>query len=91
MFDPSDPKPGQIFVFKVNHRIHGEVAVGVFAHDNGTPGYNSADPLWSDWFGVIIEPLDGDRTSNGDPDGEDDDLFTGMGIVIHGNVMDHRK
>ena len=38
----------------------------------------------------MIEPLSGNRLPDGNPEAEDDDLFTGMGIVIHGDVIDYR-
>jgi len=68
------------------HPSYGYVQVGVFAHANCTPGYNrTEDPNWSDWFAVVIERLGGDFLP-----GTDDDLYVGMGIVVHGNIMDHR-
>jgi len=86
-YRPEDVKPGQLFMFYTHHPIHGDVQIGVFAHDNCTPGYNtSEDPVWSDWFVLLIEPLGGDVTP-----GNEDDLFTSMGIVTSGNVMDHRQ
>jgi FtsP/CotA-like multicopper oxidase with cupredoxin domain len=85
-YRPEDVKPGQLFMFYTHHAVLGDVQIGVFAHDNCTPGYNtSEDPVWSDWFALVIEPLGGDVTP-----GTADDLFTGMGIVTSGNIMDHR-
>jgi hypothetical protein len=82
-----DVKPGQSFIFYAHHPILGDVQIAVFAHDNCTPGYNtSEDPVWSDWFALGIEPLGGDFTP-----GTEDDLFTSMGIVTSGNIMDHRQ
>ncbi len=83
---------GQAFGFN-GHSRNGElVTVWVFVHDNVTPGYNDDDPMFSDWFGIWIEGSGG----NGLPDGlasggADDDLFTGMGIVTDGDIIDHRK
>lgn len=92
LWDRSDPKPGQVFVYKVTHPVHGEVAVCVYAHDNVSPGHNPGDPAWSDWFGIYVEPWDGgNRHYNGEPDWRNDDLFTGMGILSEGNLMDYRK
>jgi len=54
VWDASDPKPGQTFIFKTTHPIHGEAAVCVYAHDNVTPGYNTTNPQWSDWFGLSV-------------------------------------
>jgi len=85
-YQPEDVKPGQLFMFYTHHPILGEVQIAIFAHDNCTPGYNTAeDPTWSDWFALVIEPRGGD----GMP-GTEDDLFTSMGIVTSGNIMDHR-
>jgi len=85
-YRPEDLKPGQLFLFVMPHPILGDVQVWVMAHDNCTPGYNrTEDPVWSDWFVVVIEPLGGD----GWP-GTEDDLYVGMGIVVRGNIMDHR-
>lgn len=92
LWDPSDPKPGQVFVFKTTHPFHGEVAVCIYVHDNVTPGHNRTDRAWSDWFGIYVESWDGgNRHYNGDTDWRDDDLFTGMGILVDGNIADHRK
>jgi hypothetical protein len=85
-YRPEDLKPGQFFLFVMHHPVLEDVQVWVFAHDNCTPGYNrTEDPNWSDWFVVVIEPLGGD----GWP-GTEDDLYVGMGIVVRGNIMDHR-
>ncbi len=83
MWDPSDPKPGQFVVFQVTHPSLGEVAVSVYVHDNQVPGYNDEDPQWSDWFGVVID-YDGDPVSG-------DEIFTAMGIVTNGNIVDDRN
>jgi hypothetical protein len=81
-----DSKPGQMFRFVVDHPGHGEVAVWVFIHDNLTPGMNRENPSWSDWVMVWVEPVFGD----GEPE-SGDDLFFVAGVVVSGNIMDHRK
>jgi hypothetical protein len=92
LWDQNDPKPGQTFIYRVTHPVHGEVAVCVYVHDNVTPGHNKADPQWSDWFGIYVERWDGgNRHYNGVPDWQSDDLFTGMGILTDGDVIDYRK
>ncbi len=86
-YRPEDVKPGQLFMFYTHHPILGELQIAVFVHDNCAPGYNtSEDTVWSDWLGLVIEPRGGD----GMP-GTEDDLFTSMGIVTSGNIMDHRQ
>ncbi len=86
-YRPEDVKPGQTFVFHTQHPVLGEVQVAAYIHDNCTPGYNTAEsPGWSDWFSLVIEPLDGD----GEP-GTEDDLFNSVGIVTSGDIMDHRQ
>jgi hypothetical protein len=84
-------KPGQQFLFVKQHPLSGDwVWVWIYAHDNVTPGNNKANPPeHPDWFGVFIEPADGDGWPN--PYGNPDDLFTAMGVLIRGNIMDHRK
>lgn len=84
--NPDDPKPGQYFIFDRWHPDLDWVRVFVFTHDNVTPGYNALDPNWSDWVLLMIEPLDGD----GEPF-TGDELYLTVGIVVSGNVMDHRK
>jgi hypothetical protein len=83
-------KPGQAFLFVKQHPLSGDwVWVWVYAHDNVTPGNNRANPPeHPDWFGVYIEPVGGDGWPS--PYGPDD-LFTAMGVLIRGNIMDHRK
>ena len=85
-YRPEDVKPGQYFVFHTQHPTLGAVQIGVFVHDNVTPGYYAEDATWSDWIALVIEPMDGD----GQPDTEDD-LFNAVGIVTSGNIMDHRQ
>jgi hypothetical protein len=85
---PDTPKPAQVFGYVVSSYI-----VWVFTHDNTTPGYNAAPENLSDWFGFWIEDKD---TGNWSPDGvasggQDDDLFTGMGILVRGNITQHTK
>ncbi|MCL4179597.1 MAG: hypothetical protein KJ072_17850 [Verrucomicrobia bacterium] len=84
-------KPGQQFLFKKQHPLSGvEVWVWIYAHDNVTPGNNKANPPeHPDWFGVFIEPVGGDGWPS--PYGIPDDFFTAMGVLIQGNIMDHRK
>lgn len=92
IWDLNDPKPGQAFVYKMTHPVHGEVAVCIYVHDNVTPGQNKSDPAWSDWFGIYVEAWDGgNRHYNGVPDWQSDDLFTGMGILTDGDLIDYRK
>ena len=91
-FEDPDPKPGQAFLFLEEHPVYGPVHVWVFAHDNVTPGYDRANPGWSDWFGVWIElPTGNGVPDNGIPGLPNDDLFIAMGIVTQGNIMDQRK
>lgn len=95
-FDPEDvtfvdfgpeSKPGQVFPFVTYcPALKRPLVVLVFAHDNLSPGYNSENPEWSDWFYVFIEELDGDKEPF-----TGDDKFRAGGIVIKGNIMDHRK
>lgn len=90
LFEPGDPKPPQAFLFVVDHPdpMVGQVNLWVFTHDNDTSSEISAG--WPDWFGVWIEPIDG----NGWPNGSGaplDDLFIAMGNVIKGNLTDHLK
>ncbi len=85
LFEPNDPKPPQAFLFLVEHSDPniGDVNVWVFAHDpelSGSP----------DWFGIWIEPSGGNGWPNGSPF-PNDDLLTLMGVVVNGNIMDHRK
>lgn len=90
-YDPPLPKPlGQQFRFLKQHPLTGDpVQVWIYAHDNVTPGNNRANPpAHLDWFGVIIEPQGGDGWPN--PYGNDD-LFTAIGVLIRGNIMDHRE
>ncbi|MCF7976374.1 MAG: hypothetical protein K9N55_21330, partial [Phycisphaerae bacterium] len=84
-YRPEDLKPGQYFVFTTQHPTLGAVQIGVFFHDNVTPGYDAEDATWSDWIALAIEPVGGD----GEP-GTEDDLFNSVGIVTSGNIMDHR-
>ena len=90
LFEPNDSKPPQQFLFVVDHPDPdiGKVNVWVFAHDNDT----LYDPVLSGvfhWFGIWIEPENGDEYPNFY--GWGDDLFTAVGIVTQGNIMDHRK
>ncbi len=85
-YRPEDLKPGQFFLFATHHPTLGEVQIGVYVHDNVTPGYCAEDTTWSDWIAISIEPLDGD----GEP-GTEDDLFNSVGIVTSGDLMDHRS
>ena len=84
-------KPGQQFLFVKQHPLSGDwVWVWIYAHDNVTPGNNRANPPeHPDWFGVFIEPVGGDGWPY--PYGKPDDLFTAMGVLIQGNIMDHRE
>lgn len=92
LWDPSDPKPGQVFVYKLTHPAHGDVAVCVYVHDNVTSGHNSRNPGWSDWFGIGVESWEGgNRHYDGIPDLRSDDLFTGMGILVEGDIKDYRR
>jgi hypothetical protein len=84
---PEDVKPAQAFPFIQEHPDHGWVVVWVFAHDNATPGYKPDDPNWSDWITVWIEPI---ASVDGNPF-TGDELYVACGILVSGNIMDHRK
>lgn len=83
---PEFDKPGQIFRFLKKNRLHGEVAVYVYIHDNITPGFNRDNPDWSDWMIVWVEQLEGD----GQPY-SGDELFLAGGVVVRGDIVDYRE
>jgi hypothetical protein len=84
---PEDLNPAQAFLFMQEHPEWGTVAIWIFGHDNSTPGCVADDPNWSDWFTVWIEPID---NVDGFPF-TGDELYVGCGILVSGNIMDHRR